>query len=57
MLEYTLAQRVRHLLVKLKPNLYIAIITYYKVLEARDELISLATRLETVVKPSGPGVA
>lgn len=44
---YTPAQRIRYLLVKLRRPLYNSITLYYQPLEIRDNLISLATRIET----------
>jgi hypothetical protein len=44
---YTNEQRMRHLLAKLKPVLRISIISYYKVPKRREDLISLAIRLES----------
>jgi hypothetical protein len=44
---YTNEQRTRHLLAKLKPALRTSIISYYKVPKRREDLISLATRLES----------
>lgn len=44
---YTPAQRTRHLLAKLKPALRTAIITYHEVPKRREDLVSLATRLES----------
>ena len=44
---YTPAQRMRHLLVKLRKPLGDAITVYHQLPATRDELISLATRLET----------
>jgi hypothetical protein len=38
---------MRYLLVKLKLTLYISIISYYKVPKRREDLISLAIRLES----------
>jgi hypothetical protein len=38
---------MRYLLIKLKPALYISIISYYKVLKRREDLISLTIRLES----------
>jgi hypothetical protein len=43
---YTLEQYTRYLLIKLKPILCIVIISYYKVLKRREDLISLTIRLE-----------
>jgi hypothetical protein len=43
---YTPAQRTRHLLAKLKRELRTAIITYHEVPKRREDLVSLATRLE-----------
>jgi hypothetical protein len=37
---------MRYLLAKLKPVLHISIISYYKVLKRREDLISLTIRLE-----------
>lgn len=44
---YTAEQRTRHLLAKLKPALRTAIITYHEVPKRREDLVSLATRLES----------
>lgn len=44
---YTPAQRMRHLLVKLRRSLGDSITVYHQLPETRDDLISLATRLET----------
>jgi hypothetical protein len=44
---YTPTQRTRHLLAKLKPALRTAIITYHEVPKRREDLVSLATRLES----------
>jgi hypothetical protein len=44
---YTPEQRTRHLLAKLKPALRTAIISYHEVPKRREDLISLATRLES----------
>ncbi|KAM0708837.1 hypothetical protein Q7P35_005490 [Cladosporium inversicolor] len=49
---YTPAQRTRHLLAKLKPALRTAIITYHEVPKRREDLVSLATRLESAGKRS-----
>ena len=43
-------QCMQYLFVKLKPNLSIAIIIYYKVLEAKNKLILLVIRLEIANK-------
>lgn len=47
---YTPAQRVRHLLVKLRPSLRTAVVTYHDIPKTREELVSLATRLESAVR-------
>lgn len=47
---YTAEQRTRHLLAKLKPALRTAIITYHEVPKRREDLVSLATRLESAGK-------
>jgi hypothetical protein len=44
---YTPEQRTRHLLAKLKPALRTLIVTYHKVPKRREDLVSLATRLES----------
>jgi len=44
---YTPTQQTCYLLTKLKPALCTAIIMYYKVLKKREDLVSLATRLES----------
>jgi hypothetical protein len=44
---YTPVQRTRHLLAKLKPALRTGIITYHEVPQRREDLVSLATRLES----------
>lgn len=49
---YTPAQRTRHLLAKLKPALRTSIITHHDVPQRREDLISLATRLESAEKRS-----
>jgi hypothetical protein len=49
---YTPAQRTRHLLAKLKPALRTAIITYHEVPKRREDLVSLATRLESAGRRS-----
>jgi hypothetical protein len=43
---------MRHLLAKLKRELRTAIIIYYKVLKRREDLVSLATRLESIGRRS-----
>jgi hypothetical protein len=50
--SYTPAQRTRHLLAKLKPALRTAIITYCEVPKRREDLVSLATRLESAGRRS-----
>ena len=52
---YTPAQRIRHLLVKLRRTLCDDITIYHKVPTTRDELISLATRLERAEKKTNAG--
>jgi hypothetical protein len=47
MAPYTNEQRTRHLLAKLKPALRTSIISYHEVPKRREDLISLATRLES----------
>jgi len=47
---YTPAQRTRHLLAKLRPQLRTAIVTYHDIPHRREDLISLATRLESAGK-------
>jgi hypothetical protein len=47
MAPYTNEQRTRYLLVKLKPALRTSIISYYEVPKRREDLISLAIRLES----------
>ena len=47
---YTPEQRTRHLLAKLKPAVRTSIMTQQVVPIKRDELISLATRLEAASK-------
>jgi hypothetical protein len=47
MAPYTNKQRTRHLLAKLKPVLRTSIISYHEVPKRREDLISLATRLES----------
>jgi hypothetical protein len=49
---YTPAQRTRHLLAKLKRELCTAIITYHEVPKRREDLVSLATRLESAGRRS-----
>jgi hypothetical protein len=49
---YTPEQRTRHLLAKLKPALRTAIITYHDVPKRREDLVSLATRLESAGRRS-----
>jgi hypothetical protein len=49
---YTPAQRTRHLLAKLKRELRTAIITYHEVPKRREDLVSLATRLESAGRRS-----
>ena len=48
-------QRTRHLLAKLKPALRTAIVSYHEVPKRRDDLLSLATRLESAGKRDGGG--
>jgi hypothetical protein len=43
---------MHYLLTKLKRELYTAIIIYYKVLKRREDLVSLATRLESIGRRS-----
>lgn len=52
---YTPEQRVQHLLAKLRPELRTDIITYHKVPSKRDDLVSLATRLEQAKRKTGTG--
>lgn len=52
---YTPEQRVQHLLAKLRPELRTDIITYHKVPSKRDDLVSLATRLEQAKRRVGSG--
>jgi hypothetical protein len=54
---YTADQRTRHLLAKLKPALRTAIITYHEVPKRREDLVSLATRLESASKRSDVALA
>ena len=54
---YTPTQRTRHLLAKLKPALRTAIITYHKVPKKREDLVSLATRLESARRTGGSQVS
>jgi hypothetical protein len=49
---YTPPQRTRHLLAKLKRELRTAIITYHEVPKRREDLVSLATRLESAGRRS-----
>jgi hypothetical protein len=44
---YTPEQRTRHLLAKLKPALRTLIVTHHEVPKRREDLVSLATRLES----------
>jgi len=44
---YTPKQRTHHLLAKLKPALRTLIVTHYEVPKRREDLVSLATRLES----------
>ena len=50
MQPYTPEQRTRHLLAKLKPALRTSIITHHDVPQKREDLISLATWLESAGK-------
>jgi hypothetical protein len=54
---YTPTQRTRHLLAKLKPALRTAIITYHEVPKKREDLVSLATRLESAGRTGGSQVS
>lgn len=49
---YTPAQRTRHLLAKLRPALRLNIVTHHDPPQRREDLVSLATRLETASKAS-----
>lgn len=53
MQPYTPEQRARHLLAKLKPALRKAIISYHDVPVRREDLVSLATRLEAAEGKGG----
>lgn len=52
--SYTPEQRTRHLLAKLRPKLRSDIITYHAMPATREDLISLATRIEAANKQSHP---
>ena len=48
--DYTKAQKIRYLLAKLLPTLRSTIVKYYAVPTTRQELVTLATRIETLDK-------
>jgi hypothetical protein len=52
--SYTPEQRTRHLLAKLRPKLRSDIIIYYAMPAIREDLISLAIRIEATNKQSYP---